>query len=110
MGGAGGGNDGGKAVRLDPHQLVGRQRLDLRHQQMRPLPLHYRAQRLGVRHIDHMRAMRHLRRGCVGIAVDGDSLHPQALQFDNDFLAQFARAQKHHLHGGGRQRRAQPHA
>ena len=33
-----------KPIGLDPHQFVGRQRLDLRHQQMRPLLFHQRTQ------------------------------------------------------------------
>ena len=53
-----------------------------------------------------MGAMRHLLRRGVGIAIHRDGLHAQPLQFDHDFLAQFAGAQQHHLDGGGRQRRA----
>ena len=103
MGGAGGGDDGGEAVRLDPHQFVGRQRLDLRHDQMRALALDQRPQGGGVGHVDHMGAMGNLLRGRVVIAVDRNGLHPQPLQLDHHFLAQLARAQQHHLDGGGRE-------
>src|SRR5665213_853341 len=51
-----------------------------------------------------MRAMRDLLRRRVGIAVHRDGFDAQPLQFDDDFLAQLAGAQQHHLHGIGCQR------
>ena len=92
MGGARGGDHGGKPVSLDPHQLIGGQSLDLRHHQMRPFLLHHGAQGLGVGHVDDMGAVGNLGGGRVGISVHRNGLHTQALQFEHHFLAQFAGA------------------
>jgi hypothetical protein len=53
-----------------------------------------------------MTAVRHLHGGRVGIAVDGDHLDAEALQFDDDFLAEFPGAEEHGLGGSGRERGA----
>src|ERR1043166_8958559 len=45
----------------------------------------------------------------IGIAVDRNGLHAQPLQLDDDFLAEFAGAEQHHLHGLGRERRSDAH-
>ena len=87
MGGPRRGNDGAELVGLDPHQFVGGQRLDLRHQEIRPFMLDQGAQRARIGHVDHMAAMGDLASGGVGVAVHGDGFHPQPLQFDNHFLA-----------------------
>jgi hypothetical protein len=96
-------------VRLDPRQLVSGDGLDLRHDQVRLLPLHQRPQRRRVGHGDHMRPVRHLLRGRIGVAVHRDHLAAQPLQLDGDFLAELARAQQHHPDRRGRKRRAQAH-
>jgi hypothetical protein len=41
----------------------------------------------------------------VGIAVGRDDLDPESLQGDDDFLAEFARAEQQYPRGAGRQRR-----
>ena len=73
-----------------------RDRLDLRHDQLRSFALDERAQRGAVEHVDHMRAMRDLHRRRVRIAIDRDHFAAEALQFDRDFLAELARAEQHH--------------
>ncbi|MEA3220435.1 MAG: hypothetical protein OZX49_01543 [Immundisolibacter sp.] len=102
--GAGGGNDLGQAVGFDLHQHVGGYGLDLRHDEGRPLALDQRPQRGAVGHVDHMRAVRHLLAGRVRIAVHRDGLHAQALQGDDDFLAELAGAQQHDAGGIGGKR------
>ena len=81
-------------------------RLDLGHDQVRPLARDQRAQRGAVEHVEHVAAMRDLHRRRVGVAVGGDHLDAEALQFDRHFLAQFARAEQQHARGVRRQRRA----
>ncbi len=103
------GNDGRKAVLLDAQQFIGGDRLDLRHDEMRAFLLHQFPQRPGIRHIDHVEAMRHLLPRRIGVAVHRNGLDAQALQLDDDFLAELAGAQQHHLDGIGRQRRAYAH-
>lgn len=75
---------------------------------MRPLGLDKRAQRGGIRHVDHVRAMRDLVAGRVRIAVDRDHLDAEPLQRDDDFLAEFAGAEQHDARGRGRKRRTEP--
>jgi hypothetical protein len=48
-----------------------------------------------------MRAVRDLVTGGVGIAIDRDRLHAQALQGDDDFFAEFAGAEQHDARGAG---------
>ena len=81
-------------------------RLDFRHDQMRPLRFDHGPQRYGVQHIDDVAAMRHLHGGRVRIAIHCNHLDAIALQFDGHFLAEFARPQQHHSGAAGRQRRA----
>ena len=80
------------------------------HDQMRFFLFDQRTQRLGVGHVDDVGAVRHLLAGGIGIAVDGDHFHAQALQRDDDFLAEFACAEQHDPGGGWRERRAEFHA
>jgi hypothetical protein len=40
--------------------------------------------------------------GRIRVSVHGDHLSPQALQGNDDFLAQFTAAQQHHASGGVR--------
>jgi len=54
-------------------------------------------------------AVRHLHGRGVGVAVDSDDFGPQPLQFDGDFLAEFAGAEKHDAHGGVREGGAEAH-
>lgn len=102
------GIDLGEALGLDRGQRVGGDRLDLGHDQVRLLGLDQRAQRGRVGHVDHVRAMRDLVAGRVRVAIDGDHFDAEALQRDDDFLAEFAGAQQHDARGGGRERRTEP--
>ncbi|MOA07786.1 hypothetical protein D3C78_1275060 [compost metagenome] len=94
----------GEALGLQLDQGIGGDRLDLGDDVVRLLLLDHRAQGGAVEHADHMAAMRHLHGRRVGVAVDGDHLAAQALQFDGDFLAQLARAAQEHTGRARRQR------
>ena len=94
------------AVTLEVDEHVGRDRLDLGHDQPRPLLLDQAPQRGAIGHRDHVRAMRDLMARRVGVAVHGDDLHAQPLQRDDDFLAELPAAQQHHFRGRGRDGRA----
>jgi len=102
-GGPGRGNHLRQAFRLDLHQHVRGDGLDFRHHQMGLFQFHQTAQGGPVRHVDYMAAMGHLHPGGMVVAVHGDHLDTQALQSDNDFLAQFAGTQQHDAGGGGTQ-------
>ena len=67
------------------------------------------AQGSRIGHVDDMGAVRHLVAGCILIAIDGDDLHAQALQRDDDFLAEFAGAEQHDPGGGWGKRGAKFH-
>ncbi len=95
-------NDLGETVALDIRERVGRDRFDLGNDELRPLLLDQPAKRRRVGHRDHVRAMRDLVAGRVRVAVDGDDLDAEALQRDDDFLAELAAAEQHDL---GRPRR-----
>ena len=56
--------------------------------------------------LDDMRSMCDLHGRCIGIAIDGDGLDTQALQFDHDFLAELAGAAQEHPGGAAGERRA----
>ena len=47
--------------------------------------------------------------GGVRVAIHGNRFHAQALQGDEDFLAEFAGAEQHHAQGGGGKRGAEFH-
>ncbi len=80
----------GEAFRFDAHQLIRRDRLDLRHDEMRALLENEIAHGFGVGHVDHVRAVSNLLARRIGVAVDGDRLDAEALQLDDDFLAELA--------------------
>ncbi len=101
-----GGDDARQSFTLDLFQHVGGDGLDLRHDDMRFLLFDQRAKCSAVRHVDHMRAMRDLVSGCVGIAIHRDGFHAEALQCDDDFLAQLAAAEQHDAGSGRSERRA----
>ena len=63
----------------------------------RPFGLDQRAQRGGIRHVDHVSAVRDLMPRRAGVAIDRDRLDAEALQRDHDFLAEFAGAEQQHL-------------
>ena len=106
---AGGGHDPRHARRLDIGQNLGGDGLDLRHDDVRRLGQDDAVQHLGVGHGDDVAAVRHLHGRGVAIAVHRDHLAAQPLQFNGDFLAQFARAQQHDAHGGVGKRGAEFH-
>ena len=85
----------------DLDQDIGCDGLDFGHDDIRSFLFDQAFQRDRVAHGDHMGAMRDLVAGRVGVTVHGDGFHAQALQRDDDFLAEFAAAQKHDA-GGGR--------
>ncbi len=98
-----------RSGRGDLDQDVGGDRLDFGHDDVRPLLLDQALQRGGVGHRDHVRAVRDLVARRVRVAVDGDGFHAQALQRDDDFLAEFAAAEQHDAGGGRGQRCADVH-
>ena len=104
-----GGDHHGQTFRLDLRQLIRRNRFDLRHDQMRPLKLDHRAQSRRIRHLNHMRAMRHLMRGRVGITIHRNHLRAIALQLNRHFFAQLARPEQHDACGIGSERCADTH-
>ncbi|BBP05083.1 hypothetical protein TPL01_09670 [Sulfuriferula plumbiphila] len=53
--------------------------------------------------------MRYLVAGGVGVAVHSDGFHAQALQGDDDLLAEFTAAEEHDAGGGGGERSAEFH-
>jgi hypothetical protein len=83
--------DHGKTLALQLDQRRRGNRLDLGHDVMRLLQLDHRTQGRAIEHIDHMAAVRHLHRRGIGIAIHGDHLDAEALQFDHHFLAQLTR-------------------
>jgi hypothetical protein len=95
---------------FDPHDLVGRDRLDLRHNESGPFLLDQCAQRRGIRHVDHMRAVRDLLRRRIRVAIDRNGLDAQPLQLDDNFLAELTGAQQHHLDRTRRKRRSEAHS
>jgi len=92
----------GQSGALDLDQHVSGDGLDLGDDDLRPFPFHQRAQRRAVGHVDDMRAMRDLVTGGVGVAVNRDGLHAQALQGDDHLLAELAGAEQHDARGAGR--------
>jgi hypothetical protein len=106
--GARGGNHFGETVGFDLGKRVGGDGFDLRHDQMRALLLDQRAQGGAVGHVDHVAAMRDLMTRRIRITVDRDHFHAEALQRDDHFLAQFARAQQHYARRRVRKRGADP--
>ena len=73
---------------------------------MRFFLLDDRAQRRAIEHVDHMMTVRDLHGRRVGVAIHRDHLDAQALQFDQQFLAQLTRTTKQDANGAGRQRSA----
>ncbi len=68
---------------------------------MRALGLDDRPQRGRVRHVDHVRAMGDLVAWRILITIDRDDFDAEALQRDDDFLAEFAGAEQHDARGRG---------
>nr|GEU28566.1 hypothetical protein [Tanacetum cinerariifolium] len=101
LGGARGGDAGDLAGRFQLRQRVGGDGFDLRHDQVGLLAVDQRGQRRAVGHVDDVGAVRNLVARRIRITVDGNHFHTQALQGDDDFLAQLARAEQHDT-GGGR--------
>jgi hypothetical protein len=99
VGGARAGNHRREALAFHLQQHVGGDRLDLRHDQLRPLLLDQRAQRGRIGHVQHVRPVRDLVARRVGIAIGGDHLHAQPLQGDDHFFAELARAEQEHARG-----------
>ena len=77
------------------------------HDQVRFLLLDQRAQSGAVCHVDHVGAMRDLVSGRVGVAIDRDGFHAEALQCNDNFLAQLAAAEQHDFGGRRSERRAE---
>ena len=99
----------GETFALDVDEHVGRDRLDLGHDELRPFLLDQPLQRRRVGHRDHVRAVRDLVPRRVGVAIDGDDLDAEALQRDDDFLAELAAAEQHDPGGGRGERGADVH-
>jgi hypothetical protein len=103
-GGARGRDDLGQALGFDLDQRVGGDGLDFGDDELRSFLLDQTAQRGAVGHVDHVRPMRDLLAGGIGVAIDGDHLDAEPLQRDDHFLAEFAGAEQHDAQGAGGQR------
>jgi hypothetical protein len=99
--GPGGGNHAHHAGGLQHFEHGRGDGLDLGHDQVGFVGLDQRAQQRGVAHGDGARVVRHLLAGGVVVAIHRDGFHAQALQGDQDFLAQLAGAEQHDF--GGRE-------
>ena len=77
-------------------QQAGGDGLDFRDNDVRPFLVDDLAQGIRVRHGHHVGAVRHLLPRRVRVPVHGDDLHAQALQGDDDLLAQLSGAEQHH--------------
>ena len=106
LGGARRGRDAHGAGGLQLDQQAGGDGLDFRDNDVRPFLVDDLAQGIRVRHGHHVGAVRHLLPRRVRVPVHGDDLHAQALQGDDDLLAQLSGAEQHHSGGEGRQGRA----
>jgi hypothetical protein len=104
--GARGRDDPRDAFGFEFHQGLRADGLDLRHDQGGFPECDERADRGAIEHVQHVAAMGDLHRRRIGVAVGGDHLHPEALQLDRHFLAQFARTEQEHAGGVRGQRRA----
>jgi len=100
MGGARGGNHAAEAGGFQFHQGFGGDGFDLGHHELRFLRVDQSGEDIARGHVDGLRTVRHLVAGGAVVAVHRDDLHAQALQGDDDFLAQFSRAQHHDPCGG----------
>jgi hypothetical protein len=89
---SGGRDDDGDLVSLDADEFVGGDGFDLGDDEVRTFFLDDCAERLSIRHVDDMGAVRDLLRRRIGVAVDDDGLDTEALQLDDDFFAEFAPA------------------
>ncbi|MPN28478.1 hypothetical protein SDC9_175920 [bioreactor metagenome] len=76
---------------------------------MRALGLDQRPQRGTVGHRDDVGTMGNLVAGGIGVAVDGNDFHAQALQGDDDLLAEFAGTEQHDAQCAGGQGGAELH-
>ena len=63
-------------------------------------------ERRAVKHVDDMAAVGDMHGGRVGIAVHRNDFDAEALQFDDDFLAELTRAEQQGLPGGGSEGRS----
>ena len=89
------------AFLLHGHERIRGNCFHLRNNQMRLLGFKDPAESLAIQHVDDMRPVRHLHGRSMGIAVDGDHFAAKPLEFDDDFLAQFAGTEKGDAGGGG---------
>ncbi len=92
-----------EAFGLKLHKRSGGDGFDFRDDKVRFFKLDDSAQGNTVKHVDHMAAMSDLHRRRVLVTVNSDHFNAQALQFDHDFLAQFAAAAEQYASRGRRQ-------
>ncbi len=88
-------------------RVVGGDGLDLGDDQVRTLGLDHRAQARAVEHREDVAAVRDLHRRRVRVAVAGDDLAAEALQFDGHLLAELAGTEQHDPGGGRGERSAE---
>ncbi|MNN92932.1 hypothetical protein D3C81_2112890 [compost metagenome] len=69
-------------------------RLDLRHDQVRPLLGDQRPQSHGIEHVQHVGTVRDLHGRRIGVTVGGDHFHAEALQLDRHLLAELTGPQQ----------------
>ena len=95
------------AARRGIRQLAGRDRLDLRHDDVGAHLVEQRAQPGRVGHIQHACLVRHLLGGRTGVRVGRAHPCAETHQLDGDLLAELTRAEEQHAGGMCPQRRAQ---
>jgi hypothetical protein len=106
---SGGGDDFGELLGLHFDQRGGGDGLDLRHDEVGLFLFDQGPQCSPIGHVDHMRAMRDLMAGSVGVAIDGNHLDAESLQGDDHFLAELSGAQQHDAQRAGGQRGSDLH-
>ena len=96
-----GGRDDDPALGLQRLQFLGPDRLDLRHDKIRPVRFDRSAQRRAVEHRENRGGIRHLHRRRAGIGIAGDDKSAEPLGGDGEFAAELAGAEQQDLGGEG---------
>ncbi len=76
------------------NEHIGGNRFNLGNDEMRLFDLNNAAQRCPIEHRKHVVSVGNLHRGRRGVAVHGDDLHTQPLQFNRNLFAQLSRSEE----------------